>query len=256
MPSTFSLQSVTIERMHRFYCHSSLITAAHAVLDGPEAVHAFRVLRLRPGDEIGLVDETGREHCGMVESTRGTKGSIRIDTSRLPQPERVHLALAAALPKATVFDTIVDRATQLGVSVIIPMVTERTIVRLNPERYAAKHQRWQKKAIEAVKQCDRASLPGVLPVQTFAEVLAQSTGYERCFIASLAPDALALKQALSGPGPQSALVLVGPEGDFSPKEYQQAQARGLTSVSLGPRVLRCEVAVTALLGVLCYEWNC
>jgi 16S rRNA (uracil1498-N3)-methyltransferase len=236
---------------HRFY----LPDLRAPVLTGAEARHARQVLRLRPGDELTVFDGRGHEaRCRL-----GDAGRLEIlhHTTTPPLPCRV--TLAQAITKKHM-DWIIQKATELGVAAIVPLVTDRTIVR------TAKPDRWREIALEACKQSGNNWLPEISPPATVADVV---TGrFDLKLIAALTPGSVPLKQAvcsrrfqpapaeraLKGAGTDArVLLLIGPEGDFTPAEVARAQAAGCVPVSLGPLTLRAETAALYALSVLHHE---
>jgi len=217
---------------HRFY----LPDLRAPVLTGAEARHARQVLRLRPGDELTVFDGRGHEaRCRL-----GDAGRLEIlhHTTTPPLPCRV--TLAQAITKKHM-DWIIQKATELGVAAIVPLVTDRTIVR------TAKPDRWREIALEACKQSGNNWLPEITAPVTLAEAAAGT--YDLKWIAALTPGTVpfCVKPA------RSVLLLIGPEGDFTPAEVARAQAAGCVPVSLGPLTLRAETAALYALSVLHHE---
>ena len=156
-------------------------------------------------------------------------------------------------------DSIVRKATEIGVSRIVPLESERTQVHLDGARSDRKIEKWQTAALEAAKQCGNPWLPEIGPVTPAAAFMDAASGYDLKLIASLQPGAHSLKVALAAfraaqnRSPKNVLWLVGPEGDFTPAEMSRSSAAGFERISLGPLVLRCETAAVYALSVLSYE---
>jgi 16S rRNA (uracil1498-N3)-methyltransferase len=164
--------------------------------------------------------------------------------------------LGQAIPKGKNMELIIEKATELGAARIVPLLSERTVVSVDSDDALKKKQKWQRVAIEASKQCGQNWLPAVLTPQTPKEFFNGGHGFDLMLIASLQPDAQPLKKLLADFGaqrPRKVLVLVGPEGDFTPAEISLAKAHGCRPVTLGPIILRTETAALYCLSVLSHE---
>jgi 16S rRNA (uracil1498-N3)-methyltransferase len=257
--------------MRRFYLPNLQMLA----LTGGEAHHALHVLRLRVGDEVTVFDGRGHEaRCSIAEIARDTVRLTTLQQSTIP-PLRCRITLAQAVPKKTM-DLIIQKAAELGVSAIVPLISERTVVRLDAE-LTSKHSRtdrWRDIALEACKQCGNNWLPEVHPPQKFSEFLGKLAQKEHAYdlklIASLQSDAKPLKTILQSNAPMlhesrrsptkaeradapSFLILIGPEGDFTLAELDLARSAGCVPLSLGPLVLRAETAALYALSILHHE---
>ena len=156
-------------------------------------------------------------------------------------------------------DSIVRKATEIGVAMIVPLESERTQVHLDGDRSDRKIGKWQTAALEAAKQCGNPWLPEIGPVTPASAFIASAKGYDLKLIASLQPGAKGLKSVLEqfraaqGRAPTNVLWLIGPEGDFTQAEMSLSRASGFEPITLGPLVLRCETAAVYALSVLSYE---
>ena len=156
-------------------------------------------------------------------------------------------------------DLIVQKAVEIGAAEIAPLLSDRTVVRLDEESAASKQAKWQTAAIEAAKQCGQNWLPQVQTPKTLAQFFAEHRRFDLQLIGSLQSDALHLKKILAeysreyGDRPASVLMLVGPEGDFTPAELSLARSHGCQPITLGPVVLRVETASIYCLSILSYE---
>lgn len=226
-----------------------------------ESHHLVTVNRARTGDTVIAFDGHGTEWTCELTDARKSGVSLRVTTSHARTPLPCAITLAQSLPKGGVMEDIIRHATELGAARIVPLATERTQVHLDGERSDKKVEKWRVGALEAAKQCGNPFLPEISGVQSFGGFISSSTvkASELKLIASLHPGALSLKAALARfkgehlRAPRSAVWLVGPEGDFSATEMQDAVAAGFIPVTLGPLVLRCDTAATAALAVLAYE---
>ncbi len=172
-----------------------------------------------------------------------------------PAPWAVHLGVA--IPGQGRMEEIVGSATQLGVSAILPLQTERTVVRFTADRFKRKMDHLRQVSVETAKQCGIMLLPEIRPVTPWSKLLASFPEYHRILLAAVEGPREDWKTALSQPVRRteraigtSYLLLIGPEGDFTPEERRQALDAGAHPVSLGPLVLRCETAVVAGLSIL------
>lgn len=233
--------------MHRFY----LPNLQQSELTGDEAHHAMQVLRLKTGDTVSVFDGRGREaQCQIVEiSNRSVKLKLLTQTSSKPLACRI--TLAQAILKKN-FDLVVQKATELGVTEIVPVISERTVVKLDDD--AGKLARWREIALESCKQCGNNWLPEIQPPQKARDFLGSLEKFDLKLIGSLQPDARPLKKILADVSrPVSVLVLIGPEGDFTPAELGLAKSAGCLPLSLGPLVLRADTAALYTLSILHHE---
>lgn len=245
--------------MHRFYLAPEHWNPDALVLGGPEAHHCRNVLRLEKGDRIVLFDGRGRELTAEISSANSSEIQLRkLHEARTP-PLRCQITLGQAIPKGKNMDLIVQKAVEIGAAEIAPIVSDRTVVRLDDESAASKQSKWQNLAIEAAKQCGQNWLPRVQAPQSMSQLLGHCGRFDLQLIGSLQSDAVHLKTILSeysaehGDRPASVLMLVGPEGDFTPAELSLARSHGCRPITLGPIVLRVETASIYCLSILSYE---
>jgi 16S rRNA (uracil1498-N3)-methyltransferase len=223
-----------------------------AVLTGDEARHLSQVLRVKPGESITVFDGLGRRTEAEVLTVSRDHVSLKIGDA-LTQPAPLpRITLAQAVPKGKNMDLIVQKAVELGVARVQPLVTRHTVVQPGE----GKSDKWRRVALEACKQCGQDTLPEVADPLPFDRWLATSGGTPGLkIIASLAPGAEPLREVLHAhPGTTAATLLVGPEGDFSSDETSAALAAGFLPVSLGRIVLRVETATLFCLSALRYEF--
>ena len=215
-----------------------------------EAHHCRHVLRLRDGDTVNIFDGRGHEaQCAIAKITNQAV-QLNVLTQTSTPALRCRITLAQAVPKKSM-DLIVQKATELGVTAIVPVLSERTIVRIDED--AAKLDRWREIALESCKQCGNNWLPVIEPPRKATEFFANAGKFDLKLIASLQPGAQPLKQILPVQTPASVLVLIGPEGDFTPAEISEARNAGCLPLSLGPLILRAETAAIYTLSILHHE---
>jgi 16S rRNA (uracil1498-N3)-methyltransferase len=224
-----------------------------AALTGDEARHLSQVLRIKPGETVTVFDGLGRRAEAEVLTVSRDHVSLKTGESLTPQPPLPAITLAQAIPKGKNMDFIVQKAVELGVSAIQPLITKNTIV--HPGE--GKSDKWRRTALEACKQCGQDTLPQIADPLPFGRWIASPDELPGLrLIASLAPGAKPLRETLRAhPGTTAATLLVGPEGDFTPDETRQALAAGFLPVSLGTIVLRVETATLFCLSALRYEFS-
>jgi len=245
--------------MHRFYIAPENWHPDAPVLTGSEAHHCRNVLRLESGDKVVLFDGRGHEVTAEITANDPAQIQLRkLHEARTP-PLRCRITLGQAIPKGKNMDLIVQKAVEIGAAEIAPILSDRTIVRLDEESGASKQEKWQTVAIEAAKQCGQNWLPQVQTPQSLAQFFQEHRRFDLQLIGSLQTDAVHLKKILAeysaehGDRPASVLMLVGPEGDFTPAELSLARSQGCRPITLGPIVLRVETASIYCLSVLSYE---
>ncbi|MBA3961468.1 MAG: 16S rRNA (uracil(1498)-N(3))-methyltransferase [Chthoniobacterales bacterium] len=240
--------------MHRFYLSPNEWSSA--TLSGAEAHHARNVLRLAPGARLTVFDGHGREAIAEVTALGAGAVQLRLVQVTETPPLRCRLTLAQAIPKRKNMDLIVQKAVEIGAAEIFPLLSTRTVIQLDPESAAQKQAKWQTVALEAAKQCGQNWLPQVHLPQTADEFFKlPSAGFDLRLIGSLQPGARHLKQVLAEQArqPASVLMMIGPEGDFTPAEIALARSHGCVPLTLGPIILRVETAAIYCLSILSYE---
>ena len=231
--------------MPRFYCPTPLHTGLTLSLPAGAARHV-QVLRLQPGGVITLFNGEGGEFDATVTRMGRTDVDVDIGEHRLLEREAVRAVhLLAGITANDRMDWLVEKATELGVASITPLVAERSVLKLKGERADKKIAHWQGVAVAAAEQCGRNRVPTVHTAVTLKEWLASAEPGER-WVLSLSEGTQALS-AMSGTAPVT--VLSGPEGGLSPSEETMALAAGFTPITLGPRVLRAETAPLAVLAI-------
>jgi len=230
--------------MNRFYSDSKNIAGDKIIISDKNQVHHIKdVLRLATGEEVVVFDDKGREYISVIEKLLPREIVIRIKKeNKIALEPKVRVAIACAIPKKSKMDDIIDKLTQLGVDRIIPLLTERVIVKLDSPKKSSRKLRWEKIALSSAKQSQRNIMPVVEPVRNIKEVLSGSQGYDLKLIPTLAGERRPLKEILKKSSARNILILIGPEGDFSGEEVELAKKAGFIAVSLGDSVLRVETA--------------
>lgn len=243
---------------HRFYLPADQWNPERLALEGEEAHHCLDVMRCREGDRIIVFNGVGDE--AEVEITSTSKGVVNLALRLLlstPKPPAT-ITLGQAVPKGKNMDLIIQKATELGASRIVPLLSERTVVQLDGDDLEKKRQKWQRIAIEACKQCGQNWVPEVAAPVKVDSFVRQSKDALR-LIAAIGPGSRSLKEILAereaagDPRPGAATLLIGPEGDFTPAEISGALSHGFLPLSLGPIILRSETAAIHALSISGYE---
>jgi 16S rRNA (uracil1498-N3)-methyltransferase len=241
--------------MNRFYCRFTSIREKQIILDDPEQFHHLNVLRLVPGEKVVVFDEQGNEYFCTITVVEKRKAVLAI-MERRPAAESnaPYITIAVAIPKKSKIDDIIDKLTQVGADRVIPMITERVVVRVEAKDMDARHARWEKIAEAAALQSQRNRVPRIDRPVSFDRLLEQVSGFDLKLIPTLEGDRKDLCDAVKGVTPKNVLVLIGPEGDFSPVETASALRAGFIPVSFGRNVLRVETAAVYVTSILVYEF--
>jgi len=236
--------------MQRFYCPPENISAdAISITDPKQIKHIKNVLRYKAGDAIRVFDGNGFEFQGLIQNIHKDKLEIKIENKTFIKKSFPAITIAVAIPKNVKMDYIVEKLTELGADRIIPMLTTRTVVRLNEKNKPDKLERWQKIAIYASEQSQRPYVPEIGPIMQTGEVLGKSKDYDLALIPTLFGERKQVKDTLKA-NYKSVLVLIGPEGDFTPEEVASAKKCGCVSVDLGKTVLKVDTAAIAVAGFI------
>lgn len=237
--------------MHRSYCQNSdLHQKIATITDKQELHHLKNVLRAKEGTKISLLNGTGQEAQGEIISITSKLAEIKIlncTTVELPKPE---IILACAIPKKSKFETIIEKATELGVSTIIPLKTKRTEISLSGDRLENKIARYQTIALNAAKQSKRSTVPEIMPISNLENTVEALKSDSIIFIPSLIGTTQNILDSFKHKkDPEKIAFLIGPEGDFTPEEYNFAHNNSCIAISLGKTILKVETA--ALCSISC-----
>lgn len=242
--------------MGRFFLRPEDIAGNKARITGGEARHICEVLRLSLGDEIQMFDGQGTEYSGIISriDDRGKNLTVEITSScKAPVLENPSITLAQAIPKKNKMDYIVEKATELGVSRIIPLISERTIVRPDPRAAVKMTERWRKISVEASKQCSRVCVPEIGEILMFKDLVSGAAEYDLKVLACLSGKTVPLRSVIPHPFPKKCISLIGPEGDFSENEALFARENGFLLVNFGKTVLKSDTAGLFAISVMGYE---
>jgi 16S rRNA (uracil1498-N3)-methyltransferase len=247
--------------MHRFYISPEDWNPGALGLAGAEAHHARDVLRMRVGDKLVIFNGRGREITAEIVDLGSNEIGLRKLHEAETPPLLCRIVLGQAIPKGKHMDLIMQKAVEIGAAEIAPIISDRTIVQVHSESAAQKQSKWQQIAVEAAKQCGQNWLPHVHAPRKLSELfsVAAAESFDLQLIGSLQPGAQHLKKVLADYSnehqrrPRSVLMLVGPEGDFTPAELALARRYGCQPITLGPIILRVETAAIYCLSILSYE---
>jgi 16S rRNA (uracil1498-N3)-methyltransferase len=248
-------------RLSRVFVDGALQSGSVVELAKDTASHLAKVLRARSGDEIILFNGDGREYAGVIEAVRGSRVSAAIGAVRsMDRESPFPITLVQCVPRGDRMDFIVQKATELGVARIVPVLSQRSVVRLDEGQAASKQAHWHAVAISACEQCGRNRLPSVevpRPLLSYLGALAPTQVSAQVLRLILEPDRDQQPQGgerafqLIGPSAAAgAEIAIGPEGGFAPEELDAFELSSFARVGLGPRVLRTETAAIAAIVVL------
>jgi 16S rRNA (uracil1498-N3)-methyltransferase len=217
----------------------------------------LRSLRLSVGDSFYAFDEAGnRYRMRILEATSRSLRAEVLETFPPEPPPPVAVTLLVGLPKADKMDFILEKATEMGASRVVPFRSSRTIPRVSPADARKRLMRWERVALSAAKQCGSGRAPEVSEVVPFAEALRVAAGHDLRVIFYEGEGTFSLKRVLAGaPGVKHAALIVGPEGGFSQEEVGEAVAAGCRCAGLGSRILRVETAALAVLSMVMYHFE-
>ncbi|WP_252311677.1 16S rRNA (uracil(1498)-N(3))-methyltransferase [Sinobaca sp. H24] len=249
--------------MQRYFIPSIQMETSKAVIQGDDAKHITKVMRMEIGSRLVVLNNEGRAAVGVISSFNDG-GEVWVDLEQEEQKNSelpVKAAIAQALVKGDKLDYIVQKSTELGVSVIYIYQAERSVVKWDQAKAAKKIERLQKIAKEAAEQSERRIIPQVMYCENTSKLMKQAASYEECMVIdeeearSGSHSALSESLSRSSNSDSSFFACIGPEGGISEKEKLSMTSSGFYSVSLGPRILRSETASSYFLAVLSYHFE-
>ncbi len=247
-------------RLTRVFVEGELQSGSVVELPRETGAHLARVLRARSGDAVVLFNGDGREFTGTIEKVHGSRVSAAIGAARsIDRESPLRLTLVQCVPRGDRMDFIVQKATELGVANIVPVLSQRSVVRLDDGQAASKQAHWRAVALSACEQCGRNRLPDVatpLPLLSYLGALPRATAGEALRLVMEPGTArgsgldVGTVDAASAAPAARAQIAIGPEGGFTPEELDAFDLSAFRRVALGPRVLRTETAAIAAIAVL------
>jgi len=237
---------------HRLFVAQPVIPNRPVVIEGESAHYLVRVLRLRPGDDVVLFDGGGSEFTATVSTMRKQRAELLPgDAVHRDVESPLAIRLIQGVSRGERMDLVVQKATELGVHRISPVLTARSVVRLDAERSSRRQEHWARVAQGACEQCGRNRIPIVDEPRSLPDVLQDpSSAGLRLLLHPASGGRLPMTDAPSGID-----VLIGPEGGLSDDERDLAVAAGYTPLRMGPRILRTETAALAAIAVLQARWG-
>ncbi|MTI49387.1 MAG: 16S rRNA (uracil(1498)-N(3))-methyltransferase [Firmicutes bacterium] len=240
--------------MHRFFIDSDNVHESQVVITGDDVKHIKNVLRLNVGDEIMVCDGESNDYLIEIEDIESDQviGKI-INKERSKGEPPIDVVLYQGLPKSTKMDLIIQKATELGVKRIVPVITERTVVKIdNPKKENKKLERWNRIALEASKQCKRGQIPNVEGVINFKDMVEE---IKEDFVVVPYENEMKIgtKEILSKFNDKTISIVIGPEGGFEEEEIEKLKEIGANIITLGPRILRTETAGFTTMAIVMYE---
>jgi 16S rRNA (uracil1498-N3)-methyltransferase len=240
-------------RLTRVYVDAALTPGSVVELPPETASHVAKVLRVRSGDALILFNGDGREFNGTIEAVRGSRVSASVGDGRpVDRESSLAVTLVQCVPRGDRMDFIVQKATELGVARLVPVLSQRSVVRLDKAQAASKAIHWRAVAVSACEQCGRNRLPIIEAAQPLLNYLGESArgAGPRLVFEPESATAHSSPQDRGGAAPAAsadAEVAIGPEGGFAADELEAFRVAGFSRVGLGPRILRTETAAIAAL---------
>jgi len=240
--------------MARFYVPQPRIEDGMLKVEGDEVKHIRKVLRLKAGDEISVFDGLGNKFEGDIVEEGLSSVVVRVKSVHSSKSDSpLEVTLSQSLLKGEKMDYLIQKATELGVGEIIPFLSSRSVPLLEKARRLKRHQRWEKIAIEASKQCGRGIVPRIKSLQDYSEML-QKASPDALRLILWEREGTKLKEILERSKERKRIFfVVGPEGGFSEGEVDEAKGAEFIPVTLGRRILRAETASLCFLSILQYE---
>jgi 16S rRNA (uracil1498-N3)-methyltransferase len=231
-------------------------TTSSIALPPDESAHLTRVLRLRVGARVLVFDGRGTQHVASVATIGKSDVTVNVLEPFPAAPEaRIPVVLAQAVLKGDKMEAAIRDATMMGVSAVRPVITQRTVVPRSAADQPGVQTRWHRVAIASAKQCGRAVVPRIEPPSAFEVLLEDVSIDTKLLLVEPAAASAVNLTSLDGATPDSAMILIGPEGGWTEEEVQRALAAGFRPLSLGARTLRAESAPLAALAVLSWAWK-
>lgn len=240
--------------MPRFFVEN---TAGDVIsISGDDSRHISRSLRMREGEQLTVCDGCGTD-C-LCEIAFVSDDLVELNVLRREQSESepsVRVTVYQGYPKGDKLETIIEKAVEVGAYSVVPVLTERSVARPDGKSAAKKHERWQRHALEAAKQCGRGIIPEVGELVDFRKLEPLLGRHELCLFCYELGGA-PLREAVAASGAKDIALFIGPEGGISSQEAEQLEKWGCCAVTLGKRILRTETApIAAVSAIMCITGN-
>ncbi|MTI84759.1 MAG: 16S rRNA (uracil(1498)-N(3))-methyltransferase [Firmicutes bacterium] len=243
--------------MPRFFVSPEQVKSGHITISGPDVRHISKVLRMGTGDIITVLDGDGKAYEARIESV--TKGKVNCEVLEQGQAggePPIRVTLVQGISKGEKMDLVMQKGTELGATAIIPVICQRSVVKLSSTKATERRDRWQRIAVEAAKQCRRSVVPRVVTPTTWWEALDDVPAEAMGVMPYEGETEQKMRNIFNKKDvPSEIFIFIGPEGGIHPEEFEQAQRKGVIPVTLGPRILRTETAGLAALALVLYEWG-
>ena len=242
--------------MQQFFVTADQVQENQIYIEGTDVNHMKNVLRMRPGEKLGISDGNNHHYICQVEKYEDAQAVLTIleeESVDTELPSKVYLF--QGLPKGDKMELIVQKAVELGASQVVPVATRRSVVKLDEKKAAKKLQRWQQIAESAAKQAGRGYIPQVSSVLSYQEALEKAGELDVLLIPYELAEGMeeARKVVASIAQGQSVGIFIGPEGGFEKEEVDAAIRQGAKAITLGRRILRTETAGLAILSILMFH---
>ena len=241
--------------MPKFFVSKESIENNIAKIEGKDAFHIARSLRMAVGDNIYISDGEGHDYLATLTDIKDDLCTAEILSEGDSAEPKMSITLYMAYPKGDKLETVIQKAVELGATRIVPFESSRCIKRPKADKVAKQGERLSKIAEEAAKQCGRGIIPEVTLPLSYSEMLEDVKGSALRLICYEKESDLSVKALLSQGMPESIAIIVGCEGGFSPEEVEAAVNAGCHSVTLGKRILRCETAPLTVLSMILYQFE-
>lgn len=242
--------------MPKFFIDRDTIQGECALIRGSDVGHITKVLRLSSGAAVKVCDGDGSDYDAEITRIEKDTITLRLLQKYICETEpKTKVTLFQGLPKAAKMEYIIQKCTELGVNEIVPLITKRTVVKLeNAQAEKKKLERWNRISAEAVKQCGRGKIPPISPVTDITQLCGRAADFDLLLAAYEAEAHTSLRTILRAAGEVGSVgIVIGPEGGFEPEEIRALCDVGAKSVSLGKRILRTETAGHTVLTAVLYE---
>ena len=242
--------------MHRFFVTAESLHEKHVILTGSQAHQICDVLRMKSGDKIIVLDNTGYEYTVVLSKVgrQEVPGQV-VDRKKCEAEPKTRITLYQSLLARDKFELVLQKCTEVGVVRFVPVVTQRCIVRLADTVTVKKMSRWQSIITEAAEQSGRGRIPQIEDAVNFSDAVAGLDRFDCRLIGSLEANEPGLREIIrtGNTEPIEIALFIGPEGGFSKEEITLARSKGAVSFSLGKRVLRTETAAVVASALILYE---
>lgn len=243
--------------MHRFFINKENINGKKIIIKGEDVRHIANVLRLRTGNKAVLCDGEGKDYTvSIINIDKNSVITEILNIEKSVGEIDLDITIYQGMPKSTKMDLVIQKCTELGANKVVPIASERTVVKLiSKNDEIRKINRWQKVAAEAAKQSNRGKVPTICMPMSFENAVKDSLNKDLTLIPYEGEKITSLKEILSNEKPKNIGIFIGPEGGFADKEVQLAIDNKAKTVTLGKRILRTETAALMTLSCILYEYN-